>query len=94
MTWLDWEFTGSLAADGRPALFARRSRSPRLFRCAIIEVTVGETVRNVGRERIETMWGSQLMLGGELLGPETIVDATAAVVRPDPTSAPLQATTI
>jgi hypothetical protein len=48
------------------------------------EITVGETVRNAGRERIETMWGSQLMLGGASLGPETLVDAAAAVVRPDP----------
>jgi len=83
VTWLDWEFTGSsLRMTGRLV------RSPfeitKIISMRDHEVTVGETVRNVGRERVETMWGSQLMLGGELLGPETIVDAAAAVVRPDP----------
>jgi hypothetical protein len=83
VTWLDWEFTGSsLRMSGR----LRRSpfEITKIISLRDHEVTVGETVRNVGRERIETMWGSQLMLGGELLGPETIVDAAAAVVRPDP----------
>lgn len=83
VTWLDWEFTGSSVQ-----MSGRLVRSPfeitKIVSMRDHEVTVGETVRNVGRERIETMWGSQLMLGGELLGPETIVDAAAAVVRPDP----------
>ena len=83
VTWLDWEFTGSsLQMSGR--LIRSPFEITKIVSMRDREVTVGETVRNVGRERIETMWGSQLMLGGELLGPETIVDAAAAVVRPDP----------
>jgi hypothetical protein len=84
VTWLDWEFTGSSVQ-----MTGRLIRSPfeisKIISIRDHEVTVGETVRNVGRERIETMWGSQLMLGGALVGPETTVDAAAAVVRPDPT---------
>ena len=83
VTWLDWEFTGSSVQ-----MTGRLIRTPfeisKIISMRDHEITVGETVRNVGRERIETMWGSQLMLGGALVGPETTVDAAAAVVRPDP----------
>jgi hypothetical protein len=83
VTWLDWEFT-----DSSIQMTGRLIRSPfeitKIISMRDHEVTVGETVRNVSRERIETMWGNQLMLGGVLLGPETTVDAAAAVVRPDP----------
>lgn len=81
--WLDWEFTGSsLIMNGR------LTRSPfeisKIISVRGREVTVGETVRNVGGERIEVMWGSRLCLGGALLGPDTVVDAAASVVHPDP----------
>jgi hypothetical protein len=83
VTWLDWEFSGSSIR-----MTGRLVRSPfeitKVISLRDHEITVGETVRNVGGERMETMWGSQLMLGGALLGPETVVDAAAAVVRPDP----------
>jgi hypothetical protein len=83
LTWLDWEFTGSSVQ-----LSGRLVRSPfeitKIISLRDHELTVGETVRNVGRERIEAMWGSQLMLGGVLLGAETVIDSAAAVVRPDP----------
>jgi hypothetical protein len=87
VTWLEWEFTGSSVQ-----MNGRLVRSPfeitKIISMRDHEVTIGETVRNVGRERIETIWGSQLMLGGALLGPETVVDAAAAVVRPDPQISP------
>lgn len=87
LTWMDWEFTGSSVR-----MTGRLVRSPfevtKIISIRDHEVTVGETVRNAGRERIEAMWGSQLMLGGVLLGRETIVDAAAAVVRPDPRTSP------
>jgi hypothetical protein len=87
LTWLDWEFTGSSVR-----MAGRLVRAPfeitKIISLRDHELTVGETVRNAGRERIETMWGNQLMLGGALLGPETVVDAAAAVVRPDPDISP------
>ena len=81
--WLDWESTGaSLIMKGR------LTRSPfeisKIISLRGRELTVGETVRNVGGEQIEVMWGSQLCLGGALLGPDTVVDAAASVVHPDP----------
>lgn len=87
VTWLDWEFTGSSVR-----MTGRLVRSPfeitKIISMRDQEITIGETVHNVGRERVETMWGSQLMFGGALLGPETVVDAAAAVVRPDPQISP------
>ncbi|HEY6812297.1 MAG TPA: hypothetical protein VI074_06355 [Propionibacteriaceae bacterium] len=87
LTWMDWEFTGSSVR-----MTGRLIRAPfeltKIISVRNHEITVGETVRNMGRERIETVWGSQLMFGGALLGRETIVDAAAAVVRPDPQTSP------
>jgi hypothetical protein len=87
LTWMDWEFTGSSVR-----MTGRLVRAPfeitKIISVRDHEITVGETIRNVGRERIETMWGSQLMLGGVLLGRETIVSSAAAVVRPDPQTSP------
>lgn len=82
-TCLDWEFTGtSLILNGR------LRRTPFTLTRTISlrghELSLGETVRNVGRERVATMWGSQLTLGGDLLGPDTVVETAATVVRPDP----------
>ena len=87
VAWMDWEFAGSSVR-----MTGRLVRSPfeitKIISMRDHEITIGETVRNVGRERIEAMWGSQLMFGGALLGPETVVDAAAAVVRPDPEISP------
>jgi len=87
VTWLDWEFTGSSVR-----MTGRLMRAPfeitKIISMRDHEVTVDETVRNGGKERIEVMWGSQMMLGGALLGPETLIDAAAAVVRPDPDISP------
>jgi hypothetical protein len=83
VTPLDWEYTGSsLIMNGR------LRRTPfTLTRTISVrghELSLGETVRNVGREGVETIWGSQLTLGGDLLGPDTTLDTAATVIRPDP----------
>lgn len=82
-TWLDWTATPSSVR-----LTGRLVRSPFEVTKTVsvhgFEVTVGETVTNVGGERIETVWASQLMLGGDLIGPDTVVDAGASTVHPDP----------
>lgn len=83
LTWMEWSFTGSSVR-----LEGRLIRSPFLFAKTISvhghELTIRETVTNLGGERIETVWASQLMLGGALIGPDTIVDAAASTVHPDP----------
>ncbi len=85
LTWLDWSFTGSSVQ-----MAGRLIRSPFLFAKTVSlrghEIVVDETVTNVGGERIETTWGSQLMLGGALVGPDTIVDSGASTVHPDPST--------
>ena len=87
LTWMDWTFTGSsLLLNGRLA------RSPfelsKTVSLRRTEVTIGETVRNVGVEAVDTMWGSQVTLGGSLIGSDTVVEAAATVVRPDPQTSP------
>ena len=68
LTPLDWEYTGSsLIMNGR--LRHTPFSLTRTISLRGHELSLGETVRNVGRERIATMWGSQLTLGGDLLGP-------------------------
>lgn len=49
------------------------------------EVTLTETVENVGGEALEVMWGQQLVLGEPLLSVDAVVDAHATTVHPDPT---------
>ncbi len=83
VTWLDWTFAGSTLV-----LTGRLRRAPfELTRTVSLhdhELTVEETVTNVSRERIEVMWGQQLRFGADLLGPDTVVDSGASLVRPDP----------
>lgn len=83
LTWLDWTFD-----DGVLAMTGRLVRSPfRLTKTVTVDgpsVTVAETVTNAGGEPLEVMWGSQLALGGDLVGPGSTVSTTASVVRPDP----------
>ena len=87
ITALDWEATGtSVIMNGR-----LRHSPFTLTRTVSLrdhELSIGETVRNVGRERLTTMWGSQLTLGGDLLAPDTVLDTAASVVRPDPRFVP------
>lgn len=83
LTWLDWT-----AAESLVSMTGRLVRSPFEITKAVLldghTVTVTETVANVGAERIEVIWGSQLMLGGDLVAADTQVDAPASSVHPDP----------
>lgn len=82
ITWLDHDQRG----DG-VSMSGRLVRSPFLVTKDVTvaddTVEVSETVTNVGGEAVEVMWGSQLVLGGELIGPGTTVSTSASVVRPD-----------
>ena len=86
-SFMDWEFTGTSLM-----LTTRLTRAPfelsKIISVRDHEVTVGETVRNVGRERIEVIWGSRLTLGADLLGGDTVLEASATVVHPDPKASP------
>jgi hypothetical protein len=83
LTWLDWE-----SDDESLVLTGRLVRSPftlrKSFRLAGDEVVLDETVHNVGGEPVELMWGSQLALGGDLIGPGSSVQTSASTVHPDP----------
>jgi hypothetical protein len=82
-THLDWEYTGSsLVMNGR--LIRTPFTITRTLSVRGSELSLGETVRNVGGEWAEVMWGSQLLLGGALLGADTAVDTGATIVRSDP----------
>jgi hypothetical protein len=79
----DWEQAGSSVI-----MKTRLVRSPfqitKIISLKGGQVTVGETIRNVGGEPIETMWGHQVIFGPPLLSADTVVDAAAAIVHPDP----------
>jgi hypothetical protein len=83
VTWLEWELR-----EGALELTGRLVRSPfRIARTVRVEddtVTVTERLTNEGGEAVEVMSGSQLALGGDLIGPGTTVSTSASVVRPDP----------
>ena len=48
------------------------------------EVTVTETITNVGGEVLEVIWGQEIVLGEPLVSQHTVVDAAATTVHPDP----------
>lgn len=79
----DWERTGHSVI-----MTTRLVRSPfqitKIISVRGGQVEVGETVRNVGGEQIETMWGSQVIFGPPLLSSDTVVDAAATLVHPEP----------
>jgi hypothetical protein len=83
ITWLDWEQQG-----GSLVLTGRLVRSPfRLTKTFTVDgdtVTLEERVHNEGGEVVETMWGSQLVLGGDLVRPGTTLTTSASTVHPDP----------
>lgn len=81
-TWLDWAWTGTkLVLEGRLA------RAPfHLTREVALrddQITITDTVTNVGGEYVDVMWGQQVAFGGALLGPDTVVHAGSTTVRPD-----------
>ena len=87
LAWCDWQQTGSSVI-----LSSRLLRSPFQFTKTISvqddEITVGETVKNVGEQHLDVVWGAQLRFGGDLLGPATRFDTRAALVRPDARQTP------
>jgi hypothetical protein len=83
LTWLDWDLQ-----EDTLTLTGRLARSPFAVTKTITvdhdRVRLGEKVGNVGRESVEVMWASKVTLGGALIGPDTVLDCAASVVRPDP----------
>jgi len=83
LTWLDWE-----PLDNGVVLTGRLVRSPfRLTKTLTLDgdtVTLQERVSNEGGEAVETMWGSQIVLGGDLIQPGTTLSVSASTVHPDP----------
>ena len=83
LAWFDWEPAGSSVI-----MKSRLRRSPftvtKIISLSADEVTIGETVKNIGEHHIDVMWGSQVFLGSALLEPDTVIDASASLVRPDP----------
>ncbi|QDP96092.1 hypothetical protein FOE78_09445 [Microlunatus elymi] len=75
--------------EGTLRLHARMRRSPiemtKIIKMDGDQVSVTETVRNVGADEHEVMWGSQLQFGAPLIAPEAEVDCAAGLVHPDAT---------
>jgi hypothetical protein len=84
--WFDWRPSGSSVV-----LTTRLVRSPfeltKIISMSRNTVTLGETVKNVGGEHSDVIWGQSVLLGADLLGPSTVVDTAASLVRPDPRTA-------
>lgn len=87
LAWCDWQQSGSSVI-----LTSRLLRSPfQLTKIISVHddgVTVGETVKNVGAQQLDVVWGARLVFGEALLGPRTRFDARAALVRPDARQTP------
>ncbi len=83
VTWLEWQHH-----QGSVVLSGRLRRSPfafsRTVRLTGSTVELAETVRNVGGEPVEVLWGQRLRFGADLIGSDTVFDAGASVVRSDP----------
>jgi hypothetical protein len=83
LTWLDWE-----SRDDGVVLTGHLVRTPfqltKTFTVSGDTVRLEERVRNDGGEAIETMWGAQLALGGDLVGLGTTISTSASTVHPDP----------
>jgi hypothetical protein len=79
-----WEQVGSALV-----LKTRLVRSPfQLTKTISLEgssVRVTETLKNVGGEALEVIWGQQIVFGEPLIESESIVEAAATTVHPDPT---------
>ncbi|HET8969698.1 MAG TPA: hypothetical protein VFN19_01460 [Candidatus Nanopelagicales bacterium] len=82
LTWLDWTMDGNAVV-----LSGRLARSPftltRSVGLADDEVTITDTVVNVGAEHLDVMWGQQIAFGEALIGPDTVVVSGSTTVRPD-----------
>lgn len=82
LTWLDWTMD-----DGALVLGGRLVRSPftltRSVRLADDQITITDTVVNVGAEHVDVMWGQQIAFGEALIGRDTVVVSGSTTVRPD-----------
>lgn len=83
LTWLDWRTDGT-----KLILSGRLVRSPfEIVRTVVLrgdELSVTDTVTNVGAEHVDVMWGQQIAFGAALIGPDTVVQAGSTTVRSDP----------
>lgn len=79
----DWRQSGTSVI-----MTARLLRTPievtKIVSVRHAEVTLGETVRNVGADSHALTWTSQVVLGPPLVGPGAMVDVPATLVRADP----------
>jgi hypothetical protein len=80
-------FSWTETSDGL-VLETRLVRSPfrvrKTYTVTGEEVTLSETIENVGGEPLEVIWGQQIAFGGPLVAAGTVVDAAATTVHPDP----------
>jgi len=93
---VEWGFDGEArvapfswtAVTGAVVLTCRLVRSPfevtKVITVRGNEAKVAETVKNVGGEPLEVMWGQQVVFGQPLIGASTVVDAEATTTHPDP----------
>jgi hypothetical protein len=82
VTWLDWE-----TSPAGVTLSGRLVRSPFTVTRDVAlredQITITDTVENVGSEHLDVMWGQQVAFGDALLGPDTVVVSGSTTVRPD-----------
>jgi hypothetical protein len=83
LTPFTWELSGTSLT-----MRARLVRSPfevtKVVSVSGTQVTVDEQAANVGAEALEVIWGQQIVLGKPLIDADTVVDAAATTVHPDP----------
>lgn len=76
-------------SDTEVTLATRLRRSPvemtKTVSVADDAVTVTETVRNVGHDERDVMWGSTVQFGAPLISKDTEVECGTALVHPDAT---------
>jgi hypothetical protein len=76
-------------SDTEITMTTRLRRSPvamtKIVSVTDATVTVTETVRNLGTEDRDVMWGSNLQFGAPLISKDTEIDCPAALVHPDAT---------
>lgn len=74
-------------SEGELELKTRLVRAPfevtKVIAVSGAEVTVSETLANVGAESLEIIWGQQIVFGEPLISEDTLVEASAVTVHPD-----------
>jgi hypothetical protein len=83
-----WRETEPASAGPSITLTSRLVRAPfevtKVIALDRDRVSVAERVCNVSGESLEVVWGQQIALGEPLIGPDSVVDAAATTVHPDP----------